>query len=76
MTRQKDELYILIRSCGPVIKDAKPCLDKLEKRFDAVEDYHRDLEVRRRAFKCGFMLGIAFGIISVLWLIKTLFFIS
>jgi len=76
MTRQKDELYILIRSCGPVIKDAKPCLDKLEKRFDAVEDYHHDLEVRRRAFKRGFMLGIAFGIISVLWLIKTLFFIS
>ena len=41
MTRQKDELYILIRSCGPVIKDAKPCLDKLEKRFDAVEELLR-----------------------------------
>lgn len=72
MTRQKDELYILIRSCGPVIKDAKPCLDKLEKRFDAVEDYHRDLEVRRRSFKRGLLLGFAVGIFSVLCLLKML----
>lgn len=72
MTKHNDALSILIRSCGPVIKDETTYLTRLNKRFDDLEEFHRDLEGRRRYFKRGLLFGFAFGIFSVLCLLKML----
>jgi hypothetical protein len=63
-----DELTAQIRACGPEISDGTADVERLRTRFDAVEDLHRDLEGRRRAFLRGLLFGFAFGVLSVLWL--------
>ena len=67
-----DELTAPIRACGPEIPDGATCLERLKQRFDAVENLHRDLENQRRAFRRGLIYGVILGILSVLWIGRSL----
>lgn len=70
--RHTDELTATIRACGPEIPDGATCLERLKQRFDTVEDLHRDLENQRHAFRRGLIFGIILGILSVLWIGRSL----
>lgn len=72
--KSNDKLCGAVKALAPEVPMRSDLLQALAGRLDKVEPLRQEMEVRRRVFCQGVVIGLILGVVATLWLIFNMVF--